>query len=223
MTKPKPKPAPEVSTAFRDRIVDFRRIKGKELKRNKKNWRVHPESQKGALTGILKEIGIVGAVVARKVDDGFELLDGHLRSDILDDQEVPVLIVDLNDEEADKILLTYDPISQMAKGNKEKLAALLEKARDETNAEIRRLLADIGHKLAKEEEDEEDEESVEVPGMALQPHEHYDFFVVLASTTHEFNVLCDKFGLKPEKRRGRMGTSRAIRAETLLKLLEPKK
>jgi hypothetical protein len=58
--------------------------------------------------------------------------------------------------------------------------------------------------------------------MALQPHEHYDFLVVLCTTAQEWNVLCDKLKLKPQARRGRMGTARAIRASALLKLLGDK-
>jgi hypothetical protein len=57
----------------------------------------------------------------------------------------------------------------------------------------------------------------EVEGMALEPHEHYDYLVVLATTTQEWNVLCERLGLEPEKRRhGRMGTCRAMRASKLL-------
>jgi hypothetical protein len=57
--------------------------------------------------------------------------------------------------------------------------------------------------------------------MALQPHEHYDYLVVLATTAQEWNVLCDRLGMVPDKRRGRMGTCRAIRAGKLIEALKP--
>jgi hypothetical protein len=82
------------------------------------------------------------------------------------------------------------------------------------------MLSDLQVKLEDEEDKGEHEDDREVAGMALAPHEHYDYLVVLATTTQEWNVLCDKLGLKPEKRRGRMGTSRAIRAAALLKMLK---
>jgi hypothetical protein len=80
------------------------------------------------------------------------------------------------------------------------------------------LLADLQATLV-EEEDAGQAEAREVPGMALQPHEHYDFLVVLATTAQEWNVLCERLKLEPVKRRGRMGTCRAIRADKLLDAL----
>ena len=42
--------------------------------------------------------------------------------------------------------------------------------------------------------------------MALIAARALRLLVVLATTTQEWNVLCDKLDLKPEQRRGRMGT-----------------
>jgi hypothetical protein len=199
---------------LRDRIVELRRVKAGELRPNPKNWRLHPEGQRSAMAAMLEQIGFVGALAARETADGLELLDGHLRADIAADSEVPVLILDLNDEEADKMLATFDPLTGLALVDGGKVDDLLKGISLDENAELRRMLATLTTKLVKEE-DEEDAPR-EVVGMALQPHEHYDFLVVLASTTQEWNVLCDRLGLQPEARRGRMGTSRAIRASKLL-------
>ena len=100
---------------IRDRIVDFRRIKASELRANPRNWRTHPPAQQAALHGILAEVGYVDALLARPLADGsLELIDGHLRAETTPDSLVPVLIVDLNDEEAAKVLATFDPLSAMA-------------------------------------------------------------------------------------------------------------
>jgi hypothetical protein len=203
---------------FRDRIVELRRIKAGELRAHAKNWRLHPEGQRSALTAMLADIGFVGALIARQVDGHLELLDGHLRADLAADSEVPVLVVDLTDDEAAKVLATYDPLSALAVTNAEALADLLKGVELDEHAELRRMIADLTVKLERKETEGPDDR-IDVPGMELQPHEHYDFLVVLATTTHEWNVLCDRLALKPEKRRGRMGTCRAIRAEALLKLL----
>jgi len=205
--------------AFRDRVVDFKRVKASELRANMKNWRIHPESQKGALGGVLKEIGFVGALVARIVPDGLELLDGHLRQDLAGDAEVPVLITDLNDAEAAKVLATYDPLTSMALHDDDMLRSLLGEISLDDNAELRRLMADLQDKLVDEETAGELDD-FEVPGMALQPHEHYDYLVVLATTSQEWNMICEKLKLVPEIRRGRMGTCRAIRADRLLEALK---
>ena len=206
---------------FRDRIVELRRVKASDLIANPKNWRLHPEGQRSALSAMLEQIGFVGAGVARDTPHGVELLDGHLRKDLAGDDELPILIVDLNDEEADQMLATYDPLSGLALVDNDRLGGLLAGITLDENAEIRRMLADLHEKLVKEVE-EDPEIRFEVEGMELQPHEHYDYLVVLATTTQEWNVLCERLGLEPEKRRhGSMGTCRAIRASKLLDRVMP--
>ena len=110
---------------FQDRITELRRVPASELTANPKNWRQHPPAQKAALTGLLEEIGFADAVIARETDDGLELIDGHLRQEVMGDQEIPVLIVDVTEEEADKMLATFDPLSAMAKSDKDALSILL--------------------------------------------------------------------------------------------------
>lgn len=61
-----------------------------------------------------------------------------------------------------------------------------------------------------------------VGGMDLEPNEHYDFLVVLARTTHEWNVLCTKLELEPSKRRHRVGIGRGVPATKLIEMLEAK-
>ena len=96
---------------YRDRIRELRRVPASELKANPKNWRTHPEGQAAAMEGVLSEVGWADAVLARETADGLELIDGHLRKEIAPDEMVPVLILDVNESEADKILLTHDPLA----------------------------------------------------------------------------------------------------------------
>jgi len=111
---------------IRDRIKELRRVKASELRPNPKNWRIHPSSQQDALRGVLAEIGYADALIAREAADGtLELLDGHLRAETTPDMEVPVLIVDLTDAEADKLLATLDPMAALAETNKDQLGKLL--------------------------------------------------------------------------------------------------
>jgi hypothetical protein len=206
---------------FRDRVVEFKRVKASELIPNKKNWRLHPEGQKDALSAVLGEIGFAGAVAARETPAGLELLDGHLRTSMAGDELVPVVVLDLNDEEAAKFLATFDPLAGMALTDASALGNLLaeiELTIEDESAAFRKLIADANAEL--EGEEEKDEVQHEVPGMALQPHEHYDYLVVLCTNAQEWNVLCDRLDLVPERRRGRMGTCRAVRAARLLPLLK---
>lgn len=43
--------------AFRDRIVELRRVEAKRLIANPRNWRRHPARQARALRGVLEEVG----------------------------------------------------------------------------------------------------------------------------------------------------------------------
>lgn len=59
-----------------------------------------PDQPVVSLCGHLSEIGISATAVERP--DGLVLIDGHLRSEIVGDETIPVPIVDLNDDEAIK-------------------------------------------------------------------------------------------------------------------------
>ena len=111
---------------IRDRITGLRRVKASELRPNPKNWRTHPQAQQDALKGVLAEVGIADACIARELSDGtLELLDGHLRTETMTDQEIPVLVVDLDDAEAATVLATLDPLAAMAEADAAKLDELL--------------------------------------------------------------------------------------------------
>ena len=110
----------------RDRIKELRRVPASELIPHANNWRRHPQAQRDALSGILAEVGFADAVLVRETPDGLTLVDGHLRADVMQDELVPVLVLDITEEEADKILLTLDPLAAMADTDTEALLALLE-------------------------------------------------------------------------------------------------
>jgi hypothetical protein len=111
---------------LRDRIKEFRRVSAHELQPNPKNWRTHPTAQQDALRGVLAEVGIAGAVLARETaEGGLMLIDGHLRTDVMHDQEIPVLVLDVDEAEADKLLATIDPLAAMAEADAGKLDELL--------------------------------------------------------------------------------------------------
>jgi hypothetical protein len=66
------------------------------------------------------------ACLARELPDGsLMLIDGHLRAETVADAKVPVLILDVTEAEADKILATLDPLAAMADSDAAKLDELL--------------------------------------------------------------------------------------------------
>ena len=120
---------------IRDRIKELRRVPARDLIPNPKNWRVHPDSQRAALQGVLDEIGYADAVLAREVSDGkLILIDGHLRAETTPDQDIPVLIVDLTEEEADLLLAVHDPMAAMAYPNLDLYLPLVEHLEPDSQA-----------------------------------------------------------------------------------------
>jgi hypothetical protein len=131
---------------IRDRIKEFRRVRASLLRPHPRNWRIHPPTQRDALRGVLAEVGYAGALLARELPDGgLELIDGHLRAETTPEQEVPVLILDLSEDEAVKLLAVLDPLSDMAEADGQALAKLLaqvETENDAVRAMLDRMLAD---------------------------------------------------------------------------------
>jgi hypothetical protein len=125
---------------LRDRIIDFRRVPASELLPHPKNWRTHPAEQADAMRGVLSEVGIAGAMIARETEHGLQIIDGHLRADVAPDSMWPVLVLDVNDEETNILLGVYDPIGDMAGVDDEKLIALV--AEIETESEVLRAMLD---------------------------------------------------------------------------------
>lgn len=130
---------------IRDRVKELRRVKASELRKHPKNWRIHPESQRRGLTAALREIGFADALIARETTAGLELIDGHLRQDLAGDAMVPVLVLDVNEEEATKLLVTLDPLAAMAEPDKDMLRGLLDSIKTE-DEEVKRLIEEIAER-----------------------------------------------------------------------------
>lgn len=110
---------------IRDRIKELRRVRAGDLLPNPKNWRTHPQEQQDALRGVLTEVGYADALLARETPHGLMLVDGHLRAETTPDQLVPVLVLDIDEAEAAKLLATLDPLAAMAEADAAKLDELL--------------------------------------------------------------------------------------------------
>lgn len=101
----KTKTARLAANVVRDRVKELRRVRAGELIPSPQNWRTHPQEQRDALRGILSEIGFAGAILCRETPAGLEIIDGHCRVEDNPDMEVPVLVSDLTEAEAKKLLL----------------------------------------------------------------------------------------------------------------------
>jgi ParB-like chromosome segregation protein Spo0J len=137
---------------IRDRIKELRRVAASELRPNARNWRTHPDAQRDALRGLLAEVGYADALLARELDDGsLELIDGHLRAETTPDAVLPVLVLDVSADEADKILLTHDPLAAMAGVDQQRLEELLTSV-EFISPQLEQLLDDLAQQAAHRDE-----------------------------------------------------------------------
>ena len=96
---------------YRNRIKALEYVNAADLTAHNGNWRSHPAAQAEALKGVLAEVGIAGALLAYRSErqgGALVVIDGHLRKDAAP-QKWPVLILDVDDAEADYLLATHDP------------------------------------------------------------------------------------------------------------------
>ena len=208
---------------IRDRIKDFRRVPASELRPSPHNWRVHNEAQRDALRGVLAEIGYADALVARELEDGgLELIDGHLRAEETPDEMVPVLVLDVDADEAATLIATLDPIGAMADANQTILDDLLQGLRP-NDANVRELLDELARGIPVEDTADEGQTTLrELNEMNLRPHEHYDYVVVLARTVQEWNQLAELLGMEKMllEPSGKIGYGRGIPAAKLIDLIK---
>lgn len=152
---------------IRDRVKELRRVRASQLRPHPKNWRTHPQAQQDALRGVLAEIGYADALLARQLPDGsLELIDGHLRAETTPDMEVPVLVVDLDESEAAKLLALLDPLAGLAGADADILADLLSDVHTENDAVqslLDRLTAEAGIEEPTGEEESGPGREVPVP------------------------------------------------------------
>ena len=145
--------------SYDNRILRSENVKVSDIVFNPGNWRIHPSNQRKALDGILTEIGWVQQVIINQTTGN--LIDGHLRVLLAaenEQEEIPAIIVELSQDEEDKILTTFDPVNQMAVADKKKLYELIKSVKT-NNEQINALLNETARKekILLQESDEKGE------------------------------------------------------------------
>lgn len=154
---------------IRNRIRELRTVKAADLTPNPRNWRTHPKAQQDALKGILAEVGYADALLARELADGtLMLVDGHLRAETTPEQEVPVLVLDIDEAEADKLLLSLDPLAALAETNAVALDALLREV-DTGSEALQEMYADLADAADLYKDDAKEVVEDEVPEPPAEP------------------------------------------------------
>jgi DNA modification methylase len=154
---------------IRNRVRELRTVKAAELTPNPRNWRTHPKAQQDALRGILAEVGYADALLARELPDGsLMLVDGHLRAETTPEQEVPVLVLDISEAEADKLLLSLDPLAALAETNAVALDALLREV-DTGSEGLQQMYADLAEAAELYQDDPAEIVEDEIPEPPVDP------------------------------------------------------
>ena len=133
---------------YRDRIKELRMVRAGDLVPHPLNWRLHTEQQRTFMSMLLTRIGYTGALMGRDMADGtVQLIDGHLRAELTSDSMVPVIIVELSDQETLEVLATLDPLSTLADYDQEAINALVEGLEEG----ITMMVEDMGLEAAEEQ------------------------------------------------------------------------
>ena len=113
--------------SWKNCIVGEGMVKSSDLLANPHNWRIHPQKQQEALKSSLSEIGWIQRIIVNRRTG--HVVDGHARAEQVisaGEQEVPVIYVDLSEEQEKLALAVLDPISAMATADKQMFTELIE-------------------------------------------------------------------------------------------------
>ena len=119
MTKAKPK------TQWEQRFAGEDVVPAADLVANPQNFRRHPKAQRKAMTAALDTVGWIQRVIVNRTTG--HIVDGHLRVEEAAErgESVPVVYVDLTEDEERAALLTFDPLGGLAQQDSTILDELL--------------------------------------------------------------------------------------------------
>jgi hypothetical protein len=211
---------------YKNLIKELRWIPANELIRDERNPHIHSAKQREAMREILSTIGIAGALLGYEVGEGrVKLIDGHLRSEEIGDELVPVLILDVDDETAAKLLATYDPAGDLGQWDATALEKLLKDC-DFHEGGIIAMLAEldtIDPETGKEKKGTGSRKPTAViPVYPIAPvfDERYDYAIIFCKNAMEFATLQTLLAMQREKsyKSSSVGVGRVIHFSRFLAL-----
>ena len=217
---------------FRDRIVEVKKVKSRELLDNENNWRVHPLAQRESMTGILTEVGktdVLLAYYSERHENKLTLFDGHLRKALDPNEEWTVAITDLSDAEADKMLLVLDPLAAMAEMDARRVLELNERVNTDDLAlrEVLRRMELDAQRALNEETDEDGEngkkEKTGPAAMELMPFEHYDYVLLMFKNELDWLAAVDTLGLERRadlRKTNKIGLCRVVSGKQVIERIQ---
>jgi len=160
---------------YSNKIVGHDEVDPKTLTPNPANYREHPKQQREAIKGSLSELGWIQEIIVNKTTGN--IIDGHLRvEDAIENGEstVPIVIVELTEEEEKLALLVIDPIAAMAKENKDKVKSIIDNV-STTNEAMGNVIDDIirRNRLKFGSDEIDDEEELEDPDVIKKDSDEF--------------------------------------------------
>lgn len=165
---------PVSAIAWKDRIVRMERVAPDQLMAHPLNARLHGRMQQQVMTAALDDVGLIQAVIVNERTG--RLVDGHMRVTLAlrsEQPTIPVIFVDLTEEEELRALATFDPIGDLAGLDKDNLEMLLSEV-SVSDAATMALLADLASAAglntdAADEGEELDDAASELSGFRQLP------------------------------------------------------
>lgn len=153
-----------------DRVLELRRVPGREIADCPHQWKTHPEQQQRAIRDVLEHVGFAGALLCyHEANGSLTAIDGHGRKALAPDYNFPCLITDLSPDEVPDFIAAFDTLAQLAQPIPAKVAALRERLKDRTGT-VRALLARASDP-PEDVPDLEDAETEGDPAVVAQKHE----------------------------------------------------
>jgi len=170
------------------------------LKPNPLNPRSHPPMQRRALSDILDGVGMIQPVLLNERTG--QLIDGHMRVEEYlerNQDQIPVIVVDLSEEEERQALFWLDRIGEMRNIDPQ-AEKLLQSSLENENGYVRRLLelaADPSEQLedADRAKPQRFEDNL---GVGLNPGERFDYVVLLFKTEVDWAAAEEHFMLESQ-------------------------
>jgi len=123
-------------------------VKAASLTDHPQNWKTHPPKQLHCLKDSIRRNGWAGALLYNLTTN--RLIDGHARKGLDPEAIVPVITGRWTADQERSLLLTLDPLGELARADNAKLALLIEeedarigKLVDETNEATEEMLNDL--------------------------------------------------------------------------------
>ena len=190
-----------------------------EIKPYKKNAKKHDETQIKNVMQSIKEFGVVQPIV---VDRNNTIIIGHCRYEAMKRlgydqlQEDWVKVVDLSEEEAEKLRLLDNKLNE----SEWSLDLLLDSIQ---NIDFSDYMLDWDIKDFEEKEKEKEKREKVFEEMQLKSFEHYDYIVFVFDNQMDWLNMVNEFGLKKVNAGygtvKKIGLGRVVKGEKLIERL----